>query len=89
MNILDRFYQLLGIGPTGRGGRRLDGVVDRPAVKFEPPGAVLRGLTSDDIDPDTGRAYPDYLERRLKRQAELKAQDENQVAGLLGDVRPL
>jgi hypothetical protein len=58
----------------------------RGPIEFAPPGPKLTGLTTNDIDMDTGKPYPDYLERRRQRSA---AKPEDQLAGLVGhDVRP-
>jgi hypothetical protein len=43
--------------------------VTRRPIKLEPPGPKIEILTTNDIDPDTGRVYPDYKERRAARKA--------------------
>jgi len=53
-----------------QGLARLTQAVTRDPVKLEPPGDKLEILTSNDIDPSTGKPYPDYLERRAKKKKE-------------------
>jgi len=58
----------------------------REPIKFEPPGPKLKILLTDDINPKTGKAYPDYLERRERRR---KAKQGKEIyAACIEDVRP-
>ena len=57
----------------------------RRKIKMEPPGKKLEILMVEDIDK-TGKAYPDYKERRQKRK-EAGSSKEVQ-AGCPGDVSP-
>lgn len=58
----------------------------RESIKFEPPGPKSKILMTDDIDPKTGKPYPDYMERRRKRRE--ARQNKGAVAGCPGDVKP-
>ena len=58
----------------------------REPVKFEPPGPKSKMLLLDDINPETGKPYPDYLERRRKRRE--ARQNKESHAGCPGDVSP-
>lgn len=64
----------------------------REPVELEvPPGRVkLRGLTIMDIDPKTGLAYPDYLERRAALESAVKAEKDSpkEIYVISRDVRP-
>lgn len=40
----------------------------REPIKMEPPGRRLTAITTEDIDPATGKVYLDYAERRKRRQ---------------------
>ena len=60
----------------------------REPVQFTAEGReILRGIALEDVDPATGSYYPDYLERRAKREADMAAGGEKQVYSL-GNVRP-
>lgn len=62
----------------------------REPAEPAPRGRALAGITTDDLDPATGRLHPDYLERRARREAGRKAKDEDMVAGVVDrDLRPL
>ena len=54
-----------------------------PPVETYGPGPRLTGISSDDIDKDTGRIYPDYMARRQAR-----AESEAGRTYPIGDVRP-
>jgi hypothetical protein len=54
-----------------------------PPAETYGPGPRLTGITSDDIDKDTGRIYPDYMARRATRAA-----SEAGRTCAIGDVRP-
>jgi hypothetical protein len=90
MSIKDRFLKALGIAPkllkpivkdeatTDPGDRveiaaRTREVLYKPA-ETAPPGRPFVGITTDDIDPRTGRLYPDYMERRAEREAKRQPQ---------------
>ena len=58
----------------------------RHKVKMEPPGKKLKSLMVEDIDPKTGRAYPDHEERRKKKKE--AGSSKEAPAGCPGDVSP-
>jgi hypothetical protein len=89
MSIKSRFYKALGLKPRrlepivkNDPGRDPDELVEIAAVTREAlykpaqpaePGRPLIGISTDDIDPRTGRLYPDYMERRAEREAKREA----------------
>lgn len=82
------FRRLVGGTPDDKriraGGRFaiLSRLSTRTPIEFAPPGPPISGVTSDDIDKDTGRPYPDYLERRRRRDEARTADDgEGQAFG--------
>ena len=58
----------------------------RRKIKMEPPGKKLEILMMEDIDPKTGKAYPDYKERRQKKKEAGHGKETH--AAPLGDVSP-
>jgi hypothetical protein len=61
----------------------------RTEAEVGPPGPKKNSLSTDDLDPNTGVCYPDYLARRRQREAERARAGEGQVAGLIKhDIRP-
>jgi len=61
----------------------------RSAVEVIRAEKRLRSVSTDDIDPATRRVFPDYLERRRKRERERRADSESSCVATLGrDVRP-
>jgi hypothetical protein len=61
-------------------------MLTREPVKLEPTIPIKGSLTTDDIDKETGRSYPDCLERRARR-AEKEA-GESFTRTLSRDFRP-
>ena len=86
MRFTELFMRLIG-GRRGRGPtpakselETLSRISTRRAVEFEPPGPRLQILLTDDIDPGTGKLYPDFQERR-KRRREADQGESSPVAG--------
>jgi len=68
---------------------QLTRMLTRDPVELEPPGPELRILLTDDIDPRTGKAYPDYMERRKRRREEEEAGKRDRCFGTVDhDVYP-
>jgi len=72
MRFIDLLGRLLGraskqVPPPKSDLEQLSRVLTRTPVEASSPGPRLTGLTSDDIDKDTGRIYPDYMARRQTR----------------------
>jgi hypothetical protein len=61
-----------------RGLAKLTRAMTRDPVELEEPGKKLKTLMHSDIDPNTGKAYKDYKERRRKRR---EANKEPSCAG--------
>ena len=79
------------------GSRIPDGAVDlaratramiRDPVELEPPGPELTGLSTDDVDPETGKRYPDYFARRKAREEDRHAAKENRIVGTFDNWKP-
>ena len=68
-------------GITRRGPMAaLSRISTRDEVRLEPPGLDVTGITTDDIDSATGRVFPDYLERRRRREEERAGDKDEGVA---------
>ena len=73
MRFIDLLGRLLGrtskrIPPPASDLEELSRVLTAgPPVETYGPGPRLTGISSDDIDKDTGRIYPDYMARRQTR----------------------
>lgn len=52
----------------------------RDPVKLE-PGEPLVGIALEDVDPDTGKVYPDFMERRRLREEARKGTGKGIYAG--------
>lgn len=62
----------------------------REHVELQPRGPAATGLTTDDVNADTGRLYDDYLARRALREAGRRAARDNTAGGVVDhDVKPL
>lgn len=90
---LDKFFRALGLKP-----KRLEPIVEvgqdpEALAKTQEalpasgmvlePGRELHGITTDDVDPRTGRIFPDFLARRNEREAKRKAQAESAPASIV------
>lgn len=61
----------------------------RSDPELAPPGPALTGLTHEDVDPNTGGIYPDYVERRRQREAARAGAKEGRLVGVVNhDVFP-
>lgn len=70
---------------AGRTGKALR----EPDPPLEPSRELRGGMTTDDIDRDTGRPYPDYLTRRVEREAARHAAAEGAPASIVSwDISP-
>lgn len=54
----------------------------RKPIKLQPPGRRLTAITTEDIDPNTGKLFPDYLARREARQ---RKENEPKLIYSIGD----
>ena len=64
---------------------KLSKILTRTPPEVVPPTPFTVGPLTDDIDPETGKLYPDYLERRIVRA---KARAETYVPKDLGNLYP-
>jgi len=95
MSILDKIFERLGMKllHPRRDESRL-AKISRAYFSGEPEVIVLtpapdNSLTTDDIDKATGEKYPDYIDRRIAREAARKeAANEPKEILLLGNVHP-
>jgi hypothetical protein len=103
MNMRSIFKQLIGAGsgrqdpssaivPGDRipgdlaGLARMSQSAIRDGILFEPT-IPLNGFCTDDIDKETGRLYPDFLERRKARR-EAEANPEPRLCGVYENCHP-
>jgi hypothetical protein len=61
--------RILSVRRESSSMERMSRLATRQPIEFEPPGPKIEILTTNDINPDTGRLYPDYKERRALRRA--------------------
>ncbi len=47
---------------------KMSRMATRQPVKFEPPGERFKIIMTNDVDPRTGKLYPDYEARRAARR---------------------
>ena len=67
---------------------QLTRMLTRDPVELEPPGPKLKGITTDDINPATGRAYPGYKARRQKRREAEENREPRAFSVVDHDVSP-